>query len=155
MNNLASMYYLQGRYAEALPMSSRVLDARTRVLGEEHPQTLTAMHNVANNYSGLKKFAEAEPLFIKALAGRGRVLGAAHPLTTMTVSSLAEMYIKQRRYSEAESLLLGALAVIPEGKGPTRQGITRDLVRLYEAAGQPAKVAERRATLPSDTPARP
>ena len=84
----------------------------------------------------------------------------------ITDSAIAEMYIKQRRYSEAESLLLGALAVSPEGETqrpafatassqPIRETITRELERLYEESGQPAKAAEWRAKLLRDTPAKP
>ena len=42
MNNLADTLRAQGDLAGARALQERVLEARRRVLGEEHPDTLTA-----------------------------------------------------------------------------------------------------------------
>ena len=41
MNNLAVAYYFQGKYAQAEALYSQTLEIRRRVLGPEHPNTLT------------------------------------------------------------------------------------------------------------------
>jgi hypothetical protein len=46
MANLASIYWNQGRWDEAVKLEEDVLAARTRLLGKEHPDTLTAMANL-------------------------------------------------------------------------------------------------------------
>jgi hypothetical protein len=38
---------------------------RNRLLGEDHPDTITAMNNLAITYESLGKYADAEKLEIK------------------------------------------------------------------------------------------
>ena len=45
MANLASTYRNQGRWTEAEQIEVQVLETRKRVLGEEHPNTLSSMAN--------------------------------------------------------------------------------------------------------------
>ena len=47
MNNLAETLHAQGDLAGARQLQERVLEERRGVLGEEHPETLTAMSNLA------------------------------------------------------------------------------------------------------------
>ncbi len=42
LNNLAALYFQQGRYAEAEPLSQRALGIFTSALGEDHPSTQEA-----------------------------------------------------------------------------------------------------------------
>ena len=39
LNNLALLYFSQGRYEEAEPLYIQALDMRKKLLGEEHPYT--------------------------------------------------------------------------------------------------------------------
>jgi len=43
----------------------KVLDARNRILGVEHPDTITAMANLAATYQKFGKYTEAEKLQMK------------------------------------------------------------------------------------------
>jgi hypothetical protein len=47
MGNLASTYRNQGRWKEAEELEVQVMETRKRVLGQEHPDTLTSMGNLA------------------------------------------------------------------------------------------------------------
>jgi hypothetical protein len=47
MNNLALVLDSQGNYDEAVAMHWQALTLRTKVLGAEHPDTLTRMNNLA------------------------------------------------------------------------------------------------------------
>ncbi|KAK5673906.1 hypothetical protein LTS10_013321 [Elasticomyces elasticus] len=62
MANLASTYRNQGRWKEAEELEVKVVDARSRVLGEEH-HTLSAITNLASTYriQGWWKEAEEHP----------------------------------------------------------------------------------------------
>ena len=51
MANLASTYRNQERWTEAEQIEVQVLETRKRVLGEEHPNTLSSMANLASTYS--------------------------------------------------------------------------------------------------------
>ncbi len=68
-----------------------MLGARKRVLGAEHPDTLSSANNLAASLSGQGKYAEAEPMLLAALASLQRVLGPAHPDTLETASSLEDV----------------------------------------------------------------
>ena len=50
-----------------------------RLLGEQHPSTITAMCNLAITYERLGKYADAEKLEIDVLNARARLLGNKHP----------------------------------------------------------------------------
>ncbi|OCK96362.1 uncharacterized protein K441DRAFT_429297, partial [Cenococcum geophilum 1.58] len=44
--NLASTYWNQGRWKEAEEQFVQVMETRKRVLGAEHPSTLTSINNL-------------------------------------------------------------------------------------------------------------
>ena len=50
MNNLANVYYAQGKYPQAEALDSQALEIQRRVLGPEHPDTLESMSNLAGEY---------------------------------------------------------------------------------------------------------
>jgi len=62
-NDLALLYYKQGRYAEAQSLFERALAISQRVLGEEHPDTARNLNNLALLYQGQGRYAEAQSLF--------------------------------------------------------------------------------------------
>ena len=66
-----------------------MMEARLRVLGEEHPDTLSAIGNLASTYWNQGRWKEAEELDVKVLEARRRVLGEEHPDTIMAMANLA------------------------------------------------------------------
>jgi hypothetical protein len=48
MNNLASTLWGMGEWAQARQLQQQVLETCQRILGAEHPGTLTAMENLAH-----------------------------------------------------------------------------------------------------------
>jgi hypothetical protein len=66
-----------------------VLEARRRVLGPEHPNTLSTASNQACTLYNQGKHAEAESIFSELLVARRRVLGPEHPRTLETAANLA------------------------------------------------------------------
>jgi tetratricopeptide (TPR) repeat protein len=73
------LYQSKGRHAEAEQLYQKVLQLREKVLGKEHPDTLTTMNNLAELYRLQGRHAEAEQLHQKALQLREKVLGKEHP----------------------------------------------------------------------------
>ncbi|MDB6132634.1 MAG: Kinesin light chain, partial [Verrucomicrobiales bacterium] len=47
LNNLAALLHAKGNHAGAEPLLRRVLEALERVLGPEHPDTITSFNNLA------------------------------------------------------------------------------------------------------------
>jgi tetratricopeptide (TPR) repeat protein len=83
LNNLALLYYYQGKHEEVEPLLKRVLQIRERQLGLVHPDTGVSLNNLALLYYHQGKYAEAKPLYQRALAIVEQQLGSDH-LTTQT-----------------------------------------------------------------------
>ena len=74
MRNLGEIYRSHGRYAAAEPLLTRALEVRRRVLGDEHPDTLTSMSNLALLYENWGKPEKAAEWRRKLQTkGRGRL----------------------------------------------------------------------------------
>ncbi|MCH7701315.1 MAG: serine/threonine protein kinase, partial [Planctomycetes bacterium] len=104
-------YYRLGHYFEAEPHLARALDIRQRLLGEEHPDRLAAMHNLANVYLERGRYEEAEALYLDTLETKKRLLGEENPGTLLSMNNLAILYKVQGRYDEAEALHLDTLEI--------------------------------------------
>ncbi len=63
MDALASLYDLSGRVHEATPLRLSVLDARERLLGPAHPETLTTALNMGYLYVCRGKNEQALALY--------------------------------------------------------------------------------------------
>jgi non-specific serine/threonine protein kinase/serine/threonine-protein kinase len=74
-----------GRAKEALPEGLAVVEARTRVLGADNPQTLRGMLNLSSLYARLEDFKSALALQQKVIDARTRVLGPRHPDTLFII----------------------------------------------------------------------
>ncbi|KAK4119091.1 hypothetical protein N657DRAFT_650498 [Parathielavia appendiculata] len=59
MANLASTYQNQGRWKEAESLEVQVMETSKRVLGEEHPDTLTSMANLAHTWKSQARLGDA------------------------------------------------------------------------------------------------
>jgi tetratricopeptide (TPR) repeat protein len=79
LNNLAELYRVQGKYAEAEPLYQRALAILEEALGPHHPHLATSLNNLALLYRAGGKYGEAEPLYRRALAIRQKSAGAATP----------------------------------------------------------------------------
>jgi hypothetical protein len=64
---------------EGEELQAQELEICSRVLGEEHPDTLTSMNNLAITWKQQSRDEEAIKLMSKCVQLRTRVLGADHP----------------------------------------------------------------------------
>jgi tetratricopeptide (TPR) repeat protein len=94
----------QGRYPEAEKIYREVLEARRRVLGEDHPDTIWSMHNVGAILMIEGRYVEAEMPIREAIERARRTLGEDHIGTLDMMSYLAVAISRQGRYDDAESL---------------------------------------------------
>ena len=109
LDKAGGMLRVNGQYSEAEPLYRQALEGRTRVLGPDHPDTLSGINNLAMCIHTQSHRSEAEPLFRQALDGRTRVLGPDHPETLSSINNLATCIKAQGRLSEAEPLYRQAL----------------------------------------------
>jgi tetratricopeptide (TPR) repeat protein len=109
MNAVARSFVEQQRQKDAQTLFEQVIALRRRVLGAEHPDTLTSMFNLANLLRQQKRFDEARKLGEETLEIRRRVLGSQHPDTLLSMGELAIVLCQQERLDDARKLLEEAL----------------------------------------------
>ncbi|CAF9922484.1 MAG: hypothetical protein ALECFALPRED_002096 [Alectoria fallacina] len=110
----------EGRWDEAEELEVQVMETSLRVLGQEHPDTLSSMASLASTYRNqgrwneaeklevqvmeTRRWNEAEKLEVQVIKTRKRVLGQEHPDTLSSMTSLASTYRNQGRWNEVEKL---------------------------------------------------
>ncbi|MEU9121528.1 serine/threonine-protein kinase [Streptomyces sp. NPDC048506] len=78
-----------GQYVEAHQIYAEVLAGQERVLGPDHPDTLSCRHHLALNLGRLGRLEDCRTLTHDVAEARARVLGAHHPDTLTTRYELA------------------------------------------------------------------
>lgn len=86
---LARHDHLQGAYRSAEMLLLKRLDIQNRILGDEHPDTLTTMNNLALTLRAQGDLAAARKLFEQVLEIERRILREKHPNTLATMNNLA------------------------------------------------------------------
>ena len=81
MSNLALVLDSQGKYEEAEAMNRQTLERREKVLGLEHPDTLTSVHCLAHLLAKQRRIDESLRLYRRASAGYNTTLGKDYPTT--------------------------------------------------------------------------
>ena len=136
-----------GRLWSAMELFKKVLEARQRTLGSDHPDTLMAMNNLANSYSDVGRRQEAMELREKALEASQRTLGNEHPDTLRAMNNLANSYSDVGRRQEAMELRKKALEASQRTLGnehPNTLGAMNNLANSYRDAGRRQETMELR-----------
>ena len=92
LNSAGAFLDGQGQPGRAAGHLQRALADRQRVLGADHPDTLTSRNNLAMAYRAAGDLSRAIPPLEQTLADRQRVLGADHPDTLTSRNNLAMAY---------------------------------------------------------------
>jgi tetratricopeptide (TPR) repeat protein len=98
---LAGLYESLGLYDAAMPLQSRALETRRRLLGNDDPETLSSVVQMGQLLVDKAKLADAEPFLKEGLEGRRRVLGPEHPDTLTSIFSMGVLRQGQGRVQEA------------------------------------------------------
>ncbi|MBQ3489037.1 MAG: tetratricopeptide repeat protein, partial [Clostridia bacterium] len=67
---------------KALELNEKVYALQCKILGEEHPDTLTSLNNLATTYYQLGDLEKAAEMFEKVYALMCKILGEEHPFYT-------------------------------------------------------------------------
>jgi tetratricopeptide (TPR) repeat protein len=73
VNNLANLYYKQGKMKEAEEVHLRALKGKEEVWGPKHTSTLDTVNNLGVLYADQGKMKEAEEMYLRALKGFAEV----------------------------------------------------------------------------------
>ncbi len=141
---LASTYQGLGVYDAMLPQTQAVYDIRTKTLGPNHPDTLTAMVHLGQAYIDLDRAEEGEAILQDARRRLGPNPDERDPLTLDVLGTLGDAIQKNNRHVEAEALLRRVIAdreaLSPEPSEPLLYNINV-LGACLEGAGKPAEAA--------------
>ena len=85
----------QGKLNEAEPLLRRALEARERVSGVDHSETLISVNNLGGLLQAQGKLEEAVVLYRRGLAGFERVLGVGNRNTVNTRGNLGILLMKR------------------------------------------------------------
>ena len=121
LSNLAELYRLRGKYAEAEPLNKRALAIRKRTLGPAHPDVANSLNNLAALYHQQGKYDEAEPLYKRSLVIVEKALGPEHPHMATSLENYAMLLRKTNREAEAARIeaLAKAIRAVHSQKNPT------------------------------------
>jgi hypothetical protein len=141
-----------GSYAAARDLLRRVVEARERVLGPEHPRTLTARYELARWTGAAGDRAAGRDLFAGLLPVHERVLGPEHPYSLATQHSLANWTGEAGDPAAARDLIAALLPVYERVLGPEHPDTLRarsNLANWTGEAGDPAAARDLFAALPA------
>ena len=77
--NFALVLGENGDLKNAEQLQVHVMDMRKKLLGAEHPDTLSSMANLAATYRYQGRWNEAEQLEVQVMEKRKKLLGTEHP----------------------------------------------------------------------------
>ena len=140
--NIADLFVAQGKYGEAEKVFRNVIQARSLVLGPEHPDTLDSRHRLIYALTRQTKFAEAESEARQVLKAREKILGPDHVDTLVSRYNLAEPLVEQGKYAEAESLYRSVILSDNKVFGPEHPRTIAAQVGLATVLGSEGKNAE-------------
>lgn len=98
-----------GKWSAAEELVMKVIIASSTSLGEDHPDTISAVANLGTIYCSQERWLEAELLDVKVLEMSARVLGKQHPDTITAMDNLAATYRNVQRWKEEKELRLEIL----------------------------------------------
>ncbi|CUS15720.1 unnamed protein product, partial [Tuber aestivum] len=85
------MLQYKGKHGESEAVHRRVLEGSEKILGPDHPDTLTSVNNLATVLKTQGKYDESEVMHRHALEGREKILGPDHPKTQLSANNLARL----------------------------------------------------------------
>jgi len=138
-----------GRVQDAIAIYEPLLADQERILGNEHPDTLTTRHNLAFAYRATGRAQDAIAIYEPLLADHERILGGEHPSTLLTCGNLAFALLVLRRVDEAIAILeplLPDFERIMGAEHPETLTTRRSLAAAYRVAGR-VEDADRLQTL--------
>lgn len=139
LNNLASVYYLQGNYEEAVEIYKQAIEIGEKTIGKEHPEYAIRLNNLAGVYRSQGKYDEAIELFKQAFEIDEKTIGKEHPEYAIHLNNLANVYYSQGKYDEAIELFKQAIEIDEKTIGKEHPDYAihlNNLALIYDSQGK-------------------
>lgn len=108
---------------DSLRTLERILAAKEKDLGPDHPEVARALNNLAFFLAQTGSFAEARPLMERVVAIRSRALSPDHPDLVEALNGLGHVLQKVGAYGEAKSRFEEMLAISEKTAGPSSPAV--------------------------------
>jgi tetratricopeptide (TPR) repeat protein len=141
-NNLAEVFRVQKKYAEAERLYRRALVIREKNLGKEHEDVALIINNLAVLYGEQSRYDVAELLYKRAIEIAEKKFKNQLPAATIH-ANLAELYRGQKKYDEAGQHYREALTIQVTVNDPGAIQMLVELVKIDEALDDPDNLEER------------
>ncbi len=138
LNAIGESLQAPGLYDQGVRVQKSVFEIRLRELGEEHPDTMTAMADLASLYNLAGELDKAMPLFVRSLALRTKFLGQENPDTLNSMGNMAVGYAMQEKLGEAIKLQEQTFQIMLRTLGPAHEDTLismNNLSRFHTARG--------------------
>ena len=135
---LANTHSHLGHIETALEFYQRVLEARERLQGLKHHETLTSVNNLALAFQAMGDYKQAELFYTRAMKIQETELGPEHPDTLKTLHNLAGLFQEKGDYEQAEALYVRCLEASERLLGPDHQdsvATVGNLATLFQSKG--------------------
>jgi tetratricopeptide (TPR) repeat protein len=137
---------VRGDLTGAREREERALAARERILGPEHPDTLTTLQNLAGTLLAQGDLAGARERYERVLAAYEHIQGPEHPDTLRTLNNLAVTLQEQGDLAgarERHERVLAAYERIQGTEHPDTLNMLNNLAGVLDAQGDLAGARER------------
>ncbi|KAF9556642.1 hypothetical protein CPC08DRAFT_752398 [Agrocybe pediades] len=140
MHKLAICLKNQGKLVEAEEMYSKVIALRTKILGDDHPSTLTSRSDLGSLYMAKGQWEEAKAIILPILEARTR--GDDHPSTLTSRRNLGSLYMAKGQWEEAKAILLSVVEARTRIFGEENMNTLSSMHVLARCLNNQGKLAE-------------
>ena len=111
IRNMALLYHVQGRYAEAEPLYRSCIALLEKSLGAESPNLIDILDSLAEVCRFQEKYDDAERFYRLELEIQEKNFGAGHPSVARSLENLMTIFTDRGNFSEAERIRERARAI--------------------------------------------
>jgi CHAT domain-containing protein/tetratricopeptide (TPR) repeat protein len=138
LNHEVVKLYNQGKYDQAIYISTQACEFARQHLGTDHPSFASCLDNLALLYKAMGNYSYAEKHMKQALEIRRKTLGENNHDFVTGLNNLAGLYKTTGRYTQAEPLYSKALDIVSKEIGENNEyfaGCLNNLASLYKSMG--------------------
>lgn len=135
--NLAEVYMIEGKYAEAEKILLDVVSSYEKVQGTEGRDVAVALSNLQECYRQQGKFAEAQKDLVRAYDIKKKSFGDNSPELASTAEDLGLLLQQSSKAGEAETYFKETIKIRDNGKdSPELANALNNLARIYKDEGK-------------------
>ncbi|KAJ6264629.1 hypothetical protein Dda_0778 [Drechslerella dactyloides] len=130
----------EDKYDEAIQWFKEALSGVTKILGKDHPSTISILNDIAMVFHRGANYNKALQWFLRAHVGYVKAFGKDHPLTLTVVNNIALVSSSQGNYTEAmwwhEIVLAGCEKALLSKDHPLRHATIGGIAKVHFHQGK-------------------